>query len=69
MYNTQCHTARKRHGFIVGVEIDLVVVWVVEIDGISAWGIGVDMISVWALELTWFCVGVENDLVRSLDRN
>ena len=63
------NTAGQGHGSKVGIEINLVVVWVVEIDGISAWGIGVDMISVWALELTWFCVGVENDLVRSLDRN
>ena len=46
MYNTQSNTARKWHGFGVGIEIDLVVVWVVEIDVISVWGIGVDLISV-----------------------
>ena len=31
-YNTQRNTARKWHGFSVGIEIDLVV-WVVKIDG------------------------------------
>ena len=31
--------------FSVGIEIDLVVVWVVEIGVISVWGIGVDVIS------------------------
>ena len=30
---------------------------------------GDDFISVWGSELTWFCVGVGNDLVWSLDRN
>ena len=38
MYNTQSNTTRKRHGFSVGIEIDLVVVWVVEIDVVSVWG-------------------------------
>ena len=46
MYNTQSNTARKRHGFSVGMEIDLVVVWGFEIDVISVLGIGVDLISV-----------------------
>ena len=46
MYNTQSNTARKWHGFSVGIEIGLVVVWVVDIDVISVWGIGVDTISV-----------------------
>ena len=64
--NTQCHTARKLHGFSVGIEIDFVV-WVVDIDVISVRGIGVDLISVWGSELTSFCVGVENDMVWSLD--
>ena len=45
-----------------GMEIDLVVVWVVEIDVISVWGTGVDLISVYGSELTWFCVGVRNYL-------
>ena len=72
MYNTQCHTARKLHGFSVGVEIDLVVVWVVEIDMISVWRIGVDLISVWGSELTlfvwrskmrWFGVWIEINLI------
>ena len=40
MYNTQSNTTRKRHGFSVGIEIDLVVVWVVEIDVVSDLGIG-----------------------------
>ena len=44
MYNTQSYTARKWHGFSVGIELDLVVVWVVEIDLISEWGIGGDLI-------------------------
>ena len=35
----------------------------------AAWGIGVDLISVWGSDLTWFYVGVGNDLVWSLDRN
>ena len=46
MYKTQSSTARKRHGFNVGIDIDLVVVWVVEIDVISVSWIGVDLISV-----------------------
>ena len=46
MYNTQSKTARKLYGFSVGIEIDLVVVWVVEIDVNSVWGIGLDLISV-----------------------
>ena len=57
MYNTQSNTARKWHGFGVGIEIDLVVVWVVEIDVISVWGIGVDLISVEGLQLTGFVLG------------
>ena len=40
------NTARKLHGFSVGIEIDLVVVWVVEMDVFSVWGIGVGLISV-----------------------
>ena len=31
-------------------------------------GVDVDLISVYASESTWFCVGVENDLVQSCDR-
>ena len=46
MYNTQSDTAPKWHDFSVGIEIFLVVVWVVEIDVTSVWGIGVDLISV-----------------------
>ena len=42
--------------------------WGVEIDVTSVWGIEDDLISMWESELTWFCVGVGNDLVRSLDR-
>ena len=45
MYNTQSNTARKWHGFSAGIEIDLVVVWVVEVDEISNLGIGVGSIS------------------------
>ena len=45
MYNTHSNTARKSHGFSVGIEIDWVVVWVVEIDAVSMWEIGVDFIS------------------------
>ena len=44
-YNTPNITARKLHGFSVGIEIDFVVVWVVEVDVVSMWGIGVDLIS------------------------
>ena len=61
MYNTQSDTAPKWHDFSVGIEIFLVVVWVVEIDVTSVWGIGVDLISVWGSDLTWFCGG-RNDL-------
>ena len=39
------YTAR-RHGCSAGIEIEVVVVWVVEIDEISMWGIGVDLTSV-----------------------
>ena len=46
MYNTQYNTGLKYHGFSVGIEIDLVVVWVVDTDLISVWGIGIDLISV-----------------------
>ena len=46
MYNTKSNTAPKWHGFSAGIEIDVVVVWVVEMDVISVWGIGVDLISV-----------------------
>ena len=63
MHNTQSNTTRRRDGFSVGIEIDLVVLWVVEIDVISVWGSGVDLFSVWGSELSWFCVGVENDFV------
>ena len=46
MYNMQNNTGRQRHGFSVGIEIDLVVVWMVEIDLLSVWGIGMHLISV-----------------------
>ena len=49
--------------FVVGIEIDFVVVWAVEIDVILVWDIGVDLISVWGSDLIWFYVGVRNDLV------
>ena len=45
MHSTQSNMARQSHGFSVGIEIDLVVVWVVEINVISVWGIGVDLIA------------------------
>ena len=54
---------QKLPGFSVGINIYLVVAWVVEIDVISVRGIGVDLISVEGSELAWFCMGVENDLV------
>ena len=59
---------RKKHGpkmtwFECWQEIDLVVVWVVELDLISVWGIGIDLILVQRSEFTWFCVGVEKNLV------
>ena len=63
MFITQNNTCRQWQGFNVYIEIDLIVVWVVEIDLISVWGIGIDLISVLGSELTWFCVGIENDLV------
>ena len=34
----------KLHDFSFGIEIDLVVVWLVELDVISSYGIGVDLI-------------------------
>ena len=37
MYNTQGNTSREIHGLSVGVEVDLVVMWVVEIDLVSVW--------------------------------
>ena len=40
------NTAGQGHGSKVGIEINLVVVWVVEIGWISVWVIGVDLISV-----------------------
>ena len=46
MYNTQNNTARIWHDCSGGIEINLLVVWVVEIDVISMWGIGVDLILV-----------------------
>ena len=46
MYNAQRKTARKRHGFSVGIQIDLVVVWVVEIPVISVLESEDDLISV-----------------------
>ena len=46
MYNTQKYTSRKLHCFGVGVEIDLVVAWVVEMNLISVWGIGIGFTSV-----------------------
>ena len=49
--------------FCVGIESDLVFVWVDEIDLMSAWDIEIDLISVKGSELTWFFVGVRNDLV------
>ena len=57
------NTDRKWHGSRVGIEIDVVVVWGVEIDLISVCVVGVDLISMQGSDLTWFCVGVENDLV------
>ena len=36
--------------------------WAVEIDLIAVWRIRLDLISVSGSELTWVCVGVENDL-------
>ena len=45
MHNAQSNTARKWHGFSVGIEIDLIIVWVVEKYVISVWGIIVDFIS------------------------
>ena len=49
--------------FRVGIGIGLVSVWVDEIDLMSAQEIEIDLISVKGSELTWFCVGVGNDLV------
>ena len=42
---------------------DLFYVWVVKIDLVSLWGIEIGLISVYGSELTWFGVGIENDLV------
>ena len=53
---------RNGHGLSAGIEVDLVVVWVVEIDVISVWGIGVDLIS-GGSKMTWFRVGIEINLV------
>ena len=36
---------RKSLGFSVGIEIDLVFVWVVDIDLFSVWGIEIELIS------------------------
>ena len=47
MYDTQNNTGRKWHGFSVGIEIDLVVVWVIEIYLISEWATITYLISVW----------------------
>ena len=47
----------------MGIEIDLVFVWVDEIDMMSAWEIKIVLISVNVSELTWFCVGVGKYLV------
>ena len=41
----------------VGIEIDLVFVWVDEIDLMSAWEIKIDLISVKGSKLTWFLCG------------
>ena len=40
------HKSMYWYVFSVGIEIDLVLLWVVEIDAISVWSIGVDLISV-----------------------
>ena len=39
------YAGRKSLGFSVGLEINLVVVWVVEIDLVSVWGIKHDLLS------------------------
>ena len=41
----------------MGIEIDLVFVWVDEIDLMSAWEIKIDLISVKGSKLTWFLCG------------
>ena len=47
----------------MGIEIDLVSVWVVEIYLTSVWGIEIDLMSVQGSDLTWFLSGGRNDLV------
>ena len=44
-------------------ELESVFVFVAEIDLVSLWGIEIGLISVYGSELTWFGVGIENDLV------
>ena len=54
--------------YVFVAEIDLVSLWgieigLIEIDLVSLWGIEIGLISVYGSELTWFGVGIENDLV------
>ena len=69
MCNTQNDTDRKLYGFSVDIGIDLGVVWVVEIDLISVYG-GPELTRLQCRsELTWSCVGVENDSCVGGHRN
>ena len=67
-----CVGGRNWLSFCVRAENELVLcgywnllgfIWADEIDLMSAWEIEIDLISVKGSELTWFCVGVGNDLV------
>ena len=58
----------KMTWFCVGIEIDLIFVWVVEIDLMSVWEIKVDLTSVKGSEFTWFLRGGLKRLGLFLDR-
>ena len=47
----------KMTWFCVGIENDLVFVWLVEVDLMSVWEIETDLVSVKGSELTWFLCG------------
>ena len=66
---------RYELGFIVGIEIDVIIVWAVDLDfvlcdlrkrlGFIAW-MEIHLVLVWGSILTWFSCPAENNLVLVL---
>ena len=59
----QKNTARNCHGSGAGIEIDLVIAWMVQIDLISVVWIGIDLAFVCGSKMTWCRAWIEINLI------